>query len=172
MLRKARVKDATEIHSLLSEYASRGLLLPRSLNSIYENIRDFWVYEKEGRVVGCVALHVMWEDLGEIRSLAVREEFQGEGIGGELVRACILEAWELGLRRVFSLTYVKDFFTRNFGFRVIDKSVLPHKVWGECINCVKFPNCDEEAVLLELSSEYVEKLRKRSFTAPPLRTSP
>jgi len=172
MLRKAKVRDAKEIHSLLNKYAEKGLLLPRSLNSIYENIRDFWVYERDGRVVGCVALHIMWEDLGEIRSLAVKEEFQGEGIGGELVKACILEAWELGLKKVFSLTYVKDFFIRNFGFKEIDKTILPHKVWGECINCVKFPNCDEEAVLLELSLEKVEKLKEKSFKALPLRTSP
>ncbi|NPA32040.1 MAG: N-acetyltransferase, partial [Aquificae bacterium] len=137
MLRKATVRDARQIWELLSEYAREGLLLPRSLNSIYENIRDFWVYEKEGRVAGCVALHVLWEDLAEIRSLAVRKEFRNEGIGTLLVRSAILEAWELGVSRVFSLTYVKDFFIRNFSFRLIDKRELPHKVWGECVNCVK-----------------------------------
>ncbi len=161
MLRKAKVSDAKEIYELLNIYARKGVLLPRSLNSIYENIRDFWVYEENGKVLGCCALHVVWEDLAEVRSLAVSPERQGEGIGYELVRRCILEAWELGVKRVFSLTYVKDFFLNNFGFKEIDKSILPHKVWGECINCVKFPNCDEEAVLLELSEELIRKIKER-----------
>ncbi|HID66057.1 MAG TPA: N-acetyltransferase [Aquificaceae bacterium] len=160
MLRKATVKDAKKIYELLNDYAKKGLLLPRSLNSIYENIRDFWVYEVDGQIVGCVALHVMWEDLAEIRSLAVKDEFRGGGIGTELVKKAIEEAWELGVNRVFSLTYVKDFF-KKFGFIEIDKSILPHKVWGECVNCVKFPNCDEEAVLLELSEEYIRNLKNQ-----------
>lgn len=161
MIRKAKVKDAKAIYELLEVYAKKGILLPRSLSSIYENIRDFWVYEENDKVVGCCALHVVWEDLAELRSLAVSPERQGEGIGYELVRSCILEAWELGVKRVFSLTYVKDFFIKNFGFREINKSLLPHKVWGECINCVKFPNCDEEAVLVELSQELIKKIVER-----------
>ncbi|RUM28508.1 MAG: N-acetyltransferase [Aquifex sp.] len=168
MLRKATVKDAKKIYELLNDYAKKGLLLPRSLNSIYENIRDFWVYEVDGQIVGCVALHVMWEDLAEIRSLAVKDELRGEGIGKELVKKAIEEAWELGVNRVFSLTYVKDFF-KKFGFIEIDKSILPHKVWGECVNCVKFPNCDEEAVLLELSEEYIRNLKnQKEFTCKSL----
>lgn len=167
MIRRAKVSDAKEIYELLTEFAKRGVLLPRSLNSIYENIRDFWVYEKEGKVVGCVALHVMWEDLAEIRSLAVREEYQKEGIGRELVVKALEDAWDLGIKKVFSLTYVKDFF-KKLGFREIDKSVLPHKVWGECINCVKFPNCDEEAVLVELSEDYIKKLKEGESISSPL----
>ncbi len=150
MVRKARLKDAPRIHSLINEYASSGILLPRSLNSIYEHIRDFWVYEEEGDIIGCVSLQIVWEDLAEIRSLAVKKERKGEGIGRALISACLKEAKELGVEKVFSLTYAKDFFER-IGFRVIDKSVLPHKVWGDCINCVKFPNCDEIAVILELN---------------------
>lgn len=161
MIRKAKVKDAKAIYELLEVYAKKGILLPRSLSSIYENIRDFWVYEENDKVIGCCALHVVWEDLAELRSLAVSPERQGEGIGYELVRSCILEAWELGIKKVFSLTYVKDFFIKNFGFREVNKSVLPHKVWGECINCVKFPNCDEEAVLVELSEELIKKIEER-----------
>ncbi|WP_461832229.1 N-acetyltransferase [Aquifex sp.] len=160
MIRKATVKDAKAIYNLLTDYAKKGVLLPRSLNSIYENIRDFWVYEREGKVIGCVALHIMWEDLAEIRSLAVKEEYKGEGIGSQLVKKALEEAWELGVSKVFSLTYVKDFFIKKFGFREIEKSVLPHKVWGECINCVKFPNCDEEAVMVELSESYIKSLKE------------
>lgn len=161
MLRKAKISDAKRIYELLNIYARKGVLLPRSLNSIYENIRDFWVFEEKEKIWGCCALHVLWEDLAEVRSLAVSPDRRGEGIGYELVRACLLEAWELGVKRVFSLTYVKDFFVENFGFKEVDKSILPHKVWGECVNCVKFPNCDEEAVMLELSEEVIARIRNR-----------
>jgi len=150
MVRKAKLSDARSIYTLVAEFAHRGILLPRSLNSIYEHIRDFWVYEEGKEIVGCVALQVVWEDLAEIRSLAVRKDRQGEGIGRELVEACLKEAKELGIGRVFSLTYAREFFER-IGFSVIDKSSLPHKVWGDCVNCVKFPECDETAVIIDLS---------------------
>ncbi len=150
MVRKARLKDAGAIHSLINTYASDGILLPRSLNSIYEHIRDFWVYEEEGNILGCCALQIVWEDLAEIRSFAVRKDRKGEGIGRALIEACLKEARELGIEKVFSLTYVKDYFEK-LGFRMIDKDRLPHKVWSDCINCPKFPKCDETAVILELS---------------------
>ncbi|RLJ69855.1 N-acetylglutamate synthase [Hydrogenivirga caldilitoris] len=149
MVRKARLSDAQAIHSLVNEYALQGVLLPRSLSSIYEHIRDFWVYEEGGEVLGCCALQIVWADLAEIRSFAVRKDRKGLGIGKALISSCIEEAKSLGIKKVFSLTYAKDYFER-FGFRVVDKSTLPHKVWGDCINCVKFPNCDEIAVILEL----------------------
>jgi len=149
MVRKATLKDAYPIQELIKDYAAEGLLLPRSLNSIYEHIRDFWVYEEEGKILGCCALQIVWEDLAEIRSFAVRRDRKGEGIGQALISACIEEAKELGISKLFSLTYAKDYFER-FGFKVVDKSILPHKVWSDCINCVKFPNCDETAVILEL----------------------
>ncbi len=152
MVRKARLKDAPLIHSLIRDYAEEGILLPRSLNSIYEHIRDFWIYEEEGEVLGCCALQIVWEDLAEIRSLAVRKDRRGEGIGQALIHACVKEAGDLGISKVFSLTYAKEYFER-FGFKVVDKGVLPHKVWSDCINCVKFPNCDEIAVILELDGE-------------------
>ncbi|WP_448583415.1 N-acetyltransferase [Thermocrinis sp.] len=151
-LRKATLKDSVSIYSLINTYAKEGILLPRSLNSIYENIRDFWVYEKEGQIVGCCALHVVWEDLAEIKSLAVKEDMKGKGVGTSLVQACLKEAKELGVKRVFVLTYAVDFFEK-LGFYTVQKENLPHKVWGECINCVKFPSCDETAMQME-----VEKL--------------
>jgi len=151
MIRKAVLKDARAIHSLISDYYQKGILLPRSLASICERIRDFWVYEEEGEIIACCALQVVWEDLAEIRSLAVREGRRGEGIGRRLVEACIEEARELGVSRVFSLTYEKDFFA-SLGFSEVDKSQLPQKVWSDCVNCVKFPSCDETAVLIELNS--------------------
>ncbi len=160
MLRKAKIKDSLEIYKLINEYASEGILLPRSLNSIYEHIRDFWVYEENGRIIGCCALQIMWEDLAEIRSLAVRKERRGEGIGKKLVVACLKEAKELGIKKVFSLTYAKDFF-ESLGFKVVDKSFLPQKVWGDCINCIKFPNCDEIAVLIEIDKVNIEEILKK-----------
>ncbi|MEJ7620803.1 MAG: N-acetyltransferase [Aquificaceae bacterium] len=149
VIRKAKLKDAGEIYNLINQYAKEGILLPRSLNSIYENIRDFWVCEENGRLVGCAALHIVWEDLAEIKSLAVSEEHKGKGIGTMLVEECLKEAEELGVKRVFVLTYAQGFFSK-LNFEEVEKIKLPHKVWGECINCVKFPSCDEIAMWIDL----------------------
>jgi len=155
-LRKAILQDSVGIYSLINAYAKEGLLLPRSLNSIYENIRDFWVYEEDGQLIGCCALHIVWEDLAEIKSLAVAKNMRGKGIGTRLVQACLMEAKELGVKRVFVLTYSVDFFEK-LGFYTIPKENLPHKVWGECINCVKFPSCDEVAMQMEVGKLSIVK---------------
>ncbi len=149
MLRKAQIKDVKEIQKLLTHFASRGDMLSRSLSELYEAIRDFYVIEEEGKLLGTAALHIVWEDLAEVRSVAVTEEAGRKGIGTQVVRACLDEARELGLRRVFCLTYKPEFFGK-FGFRIVDKSELPHKVWGDCMKCVKFPDCDEIAMILDL----------------------
>ena len=149
MIRKATVKDAQDIFNILQVYAIKGILLPRSLNSIYENIRDFFVYEQDGKIVGIGSLHVFWEDLAEIKSLAVLEEYQHHGIGKKIVEECIKDAKALGIKRVFALTYVPEFF-QKLGFKIVDKSEFPQKVWTECIHCVKFNECKEVPVLLEL----------------------
>ncbi len=168
MVRKAKLKDISVIYSLIEKYATAGLLLPRSLSSLYEHVRDFWVYEEAGEILGCVALQIVWKDLAEIRSLAVREDKTGEGIGGKLVEACLKEAVELGVKKVFSLTYAKDFFEK-MGFKEVEKNSLPHKVWKECISCVKFPECDETAVIIDLeeitlSNEHNYFLKKSKET--------
>ena len=152
MLRRANVKDAQAIFKILQEYAIKGILLPRSLNSIYENIRDFFVYEENGKIVGIGSLHVYWEDLAEIKSLAVLEEYQHKGIGKQIVQKCIEDAKNLGLKKVFALTYVPEFF-KKLGFKEADKSEFPQKVWTECIHCVKFNDCKEVPVLLELEEK-------------------
>lgn len=149
MLRKAQINDVKDIQKLLTFFASRGDMLSRSLSELYEAIRDFYIVEEEGRLVGTAALHIVWEDLAEVRSVAVAEDAGRKGIGTQVVQACIDEAKELGLKRVFCLTYKPDFFAR-FGFRIVDKSELPHKVWGDCMKCVKFPDCDEIAMILDL----------------------
>lgn len=145
MIRKAKVKDAKQIFQILQEFALKGFLLPRSLNSIYENIRDFYVYEENGKIKAVVSLHVYWEDLAEIKSLAVKEDVQKKGIGKKLVEKCIEDAKDLGIKRVFALTYVPQFFEK-LGFKIVDKSEFPQKVWTECIHCVKFNQCDEVPV--------------------------
>lgn len=149
MIRKARIPDARAIHKLLNTYARDGLMLSRSLSEIYEAIRDFYVFEQDGSVLGTVCLHICWEDLAEVRSLAVHEETEGRGVGRQLVQACLDEARGLGLRRVFALTYKPGFFEK-MGFHLIEKSELPQKIWGDCMKCAKFPECDEIALSIEL----------------------
>ena len=151
MIRRARILDARDIHQLLLIYAKDGQLLGRSLANIYETIRDFYVFEEEGKVLGVGALAITWEDLAEIRSLAVAPGQQGKGIGRQIVEDCLAEARELGLKRVFALTYQPDFF-KSLGFHDIEKSELPQKIWGDCLNCVKFPDCDELALLINLDA--------------------
>ena len=149
MIRRARIPDVRVIHQLLLFYAQQGQLLGRSLADIYDALRDFYVYEEDGVILGVCALAICWEDLAEVRSLAVTDGQQGKGIGRQLVAACLEEARELGLKRAFALTYQPDFFKR-MGFNDIEKSELPQKVWGACINCVKFPDCDEFALSINL----------------------
>jgi len=149
LIRKATVKDAKEIFNILQIYAVKGILLPRSLNNIYENIRDFFVYEEEGKILGVASLHIFWEDLAEIKSLAILPEHQKKGIGKKMVEACINDARQLGIGKVFALTYVPEFF-QKIGFKIVDKSEFPQKVWMECIHCVKFNECKEIPVLLEI----------------------
>jgi amino-acid N-acetyltransferase len=149
MIRKAIIPDVKEMHRLLLDYARDGLLLSRSLAELYEMLRDFYVFEVDGRVVGTAALNICWEDLAELRSLAVHPDYNGRGAGKELVQACLDEARRLGIRRVFALTYKQAFFEK-LGFKVIEKSQLPHKIWGDCMKCAKFPDCDEIAMAIEL----------------------
>lgn len=138
-----------ELQRLINSFADRGAMLPRALNTIYEGIRDFVVAEDGDKITGCCALHVTWGDLAEIKSLAVDESAQGIGLGHKLVQTCLSEARDMGIPTVFALTYVPGFFEK-LGFRRVDKSALPHKIWSECINCPKFPDCGEEAVQIEL----------------------
>jgi amino-acid N-acetyltransferase len=156
-LRRARVADVEAMQKLINFFADRDEMLPRSLNELYENVRDFFVIEgDEGRgellpnVIGCCALHISWGDLAEVKGLAVRGERKGEGLGRQLVQACLGDARELGLSRVFVLTYIPDYFER-FGFRRVEKAELPQKVWSECIRCPKFPDCGEVSMMLELN---------------------
>jgi amino-acid N-acetyltransferase len=155
MIRNARMGDIKKIYNLLQYFADKDLLLGRSLSSLYDQLRDFSVYvEKEKddpdqeKLVGVCALHICWDNLAEIRSLAVIDEYHGKGVGRELINMALEEADSYGITKVFTLTYQPDFF-RKLGFKDIDKSELPHKVWSDCINCSKFPDCNEEALVWE-----------------------
>ena len=146
---RATVHDADAIHELVNFWAAQGEMLPRTLGETYENLRDFFVVREAERVVGCVALHIMWADLAEIRALAVVEDRQSGGYGDALVRACIEEGRALGLSRLFLLTYRPGFFEQQ-GFVQADVMSLPRKVWNECYRCPKFPGCEEIAMTLDL----------------------
>ena len=146
-IRKANINDAKKIQFLINVYAEKDLMLPRSLNEIYENIRDFWVCEQKNKIIGSCALHpVGWENMAEIKSLAVLRNNQRKGIGRTLVNNCIEEAKVLKIKNLFVLTYVPKFF-KQLGFKKISKSKLPHKIWADCYKCHKFPNCNEEALI-------------------------
>jgi len=149
VIRKATVRDAECIRRLVNLYASQGKMLPRSLSEIFENIRDYHVAEMRDRLVGCCALHVFWRDLAEIRSLAVHPEEVGKGLGSSLVYRALEEAPSLGIRRVFILTAIPEYFSR-LGFRETDRSTLPQKIWVECVKCPKFPECDEVAMVIDV----------------------
>ncbi|MCP4714198.1 MAG: N-acetyltransferase [Deltaproteobacteria bacterium] len=151
MIRKAKIQDVKEIHNLLLCYSKQGILLGRSLSDLYDQIRDFFVSVDpvDNSITGVCGLHISWEDLAEVRSLAVREDMKSAGTGRLLVQACIDEACDFGVRRLFVLTYVPDFF-RKMGFNSVDKSVLPHKVWSDCVTCIHFPDCDEDALIRHL----------------------
>lgn len=151
MIRKAKIKDAKQIQAIVNNYAKKDKLLPRSLNQIYENIRDFFIVEKRKRVIGCCALHIHWDDLAEIKSLAVQKKYVGKGYGRELVESAINEAKEIGVKKIFALTYIPDFFIK-LGFEEIPKEDLPQKIWKECVDCIKFPDCNEVPVMY-----YIEK---------------
>jgi amino-acid N-acetyltransferase len=149
IIRKATIKDILGIQSLVNSFAKQDLMLARSLNELYENIRDFWVCEHNSRIIGCCALHICWDTWAEIKCLAVDRKSHKKGIGRMLVETCLSESSHLQAEKIFVLTYEEHFF-KKFGFKRIKNSLLPHKIWAECINCPKFPNCQEIAMALHL----------------------
>jgi amino-acid N-acetyltransferase len=146
LIRKAKLSDMKTIHRLIAEQAKSGHILARAISDLYSQVRDFSVLEESGEIIGCGSLHIVWEDLAEIRSLAVKTSHQGQSLGTQLTEALLDEARGMGIRRVFVLTYRQRLFER-LGFSVMDKSQLPHKIWADCIRCTKFPECDEIALV-------------------------
>ena len=152
MIRKAKISDAKQIQALIQIWAKKGKMLERPLNYVYENIRDFWVFEADSKIVGCCALHIVgWESLAEIKSLAVAPKYQGRGIARSLLKSCLDEAENLNLDKIFALTFVLKFF-QKLGFKKTDRNKLPHKIWSDCINCTFFPDCHEEAVIINVKN--------------------
>lgn len=146
-IRPARVGDVPAIQDLIRTFADRKLMIRRSLGELYESIREFIVAtDDDGKVVGCAALHVFWDDLAELKCLAVAESMQGHGLGRRLVERCWDSARDLEIATVFTLTYVADFFEKC-GYHRIEKTELPHKIWNECVRCPLFPNCNEIALV-------------------------
>ena len=151
MIRKANIQDIKAIHRLLQEYGKKEELLARPLSQLYDHVRDFSVYvdKTSGQLTGCCALQICWEDLAEIRSLAVHPDHQGKDIGTQLAETVLQEARSFHVKKVFTLTYKPNFF-KQLGFATVERSDLPLKIWGDCIICVKFPECDEIAMMKEL----------------------
>jgi amino-acid N-acetyltransferase len=153
-VRPAKVSDAAAICELVNYYAERGRMLHRSLESVYNALRDFLVAaDDNGHIVGCAALSLVWGDLAEVKSMAVRPEMLRRGIGSALLAGAVADARRLGITRVFALTYETEFFVRS-GFEVINRDSLPEKVWSECISCPKVDACDETAMMLRLNEEH------------------
>jgi len=144
-IRKAKITDSNHIKKLVNVYADEGKMLALSINQIYERLRNFSVIEKNGKVIGCGALKIVWKDLGEIRSIAIARSHNKKGYGKMLIEELLEEARSLDLKKIFVLTYVPGFFEK-LGFEKTQKAKLPHKVWIDCINCPKFPRCDEIAL--------------------------
>ena len=150
--RQAKFSDVEEIYNLIAGYASQGIMLPKPHSVLYENIREFIVAEEIGekKIIGTGALHMTWNELAEVRSMAVHEDYKRHGIGADIVKKLLAEGVEVGVKKFFTLTYTPQFF-QSLGFKTVDKNTLPHKIWKECIECPKFPNCDEIAMILEIS---------------------
>jgi amino-acid N-acetyltransferase len=152
MIRKANLSEVPEIWRMLHDFADQDVL-PRSMANLYSQVREYFVYRQDhGPLIGVAALHIFWEDLGEIRSVAVLPEFQRTGVGSRLVKQCIAEADSIGLKKVFVLTTLPEFF-QGLGFRKVAKENLPPHIWSECIDCVKYPGkCNEIPMLLDLAA--------------------
>lgn len=149
LLRRARVADVLGMQRVINRFAERDEMLPRALHELYENIRDFFVIEDDGEIVGCAAVHVNWANLAEVKSVAVAAHCQRKGYGRQLITACIEDARTLGVSTLFCLTYQPEFF-KSLGFQLSDRSSLPRKVWSECVRCPKFSNCTEIAMTMQV----------------------
>ncbi len=151
-VRKAQMSDVKAIAGLITHYAQAGEMLPRPLSYLYEHVRDYTVAVEDREILGCGGLHVLWEDLVEVVSLAVWEKCRGKGVGRKIISALLEEAGSMGTERVFALTYRPTFF-KDLGFTPIERETLPHKVWRDCIHCSRFPDCGEVALAFELNGK-------------------
>ena len=140
--RKPNFADVEGIYELVMDYANEGQMLARSRNVLYETLREMIIAVEDKKVVGVGALHILWSELAEVRSVAVARDKRRLGIGRKIVEKLMEEGRGFGVKKFFTLTYQPEFFS-SLNFTVITKNDLPHKVWKECIDCPKFPDCDE-----------------------------
>jgi argininosuccinate lyase / amino-acid N-acetyltransferase len=177
LLRRARLADVPAIAAIMADYVMQGVLLPRPVSELYQCVREFVVAERPGadggEIVACAALRVLWDDVAEVRTLAVRPDHHGRGLGGHLVEYLVADARALGLPRVIALTREVPFFERC-GFVVVPRESLPRKVWTDCVRCPKRHACDEIAVALDLvpgaSAAAAAAGREFTLTLPQLET--
>ena len=141
-IRKAVISDVPKIYKLIKNYAGKKLMLPRALSDLYEDIQEFYVIEDGRNLAACASLHVTWEDLAEIKSLAVDKKHWGSGMGSKILENCHNTARQIGIKRVFALTFAPGFF-RKHGYVETTREKLPHKIWIECVKCPMFPDCKE-----------------------------
>ena len=146
---RPQITDVEAVKELIDAYSADGITIPRSYNYLYQNLRDFIVCKAGDEIAGCCSIHLVWEDLAEVKSLAIKKEFQNRGIGARLVKKCVLDAKGFGAARIYALTKAPQFFEK-LGFKRAAREDLPTKVWGECINCMRYYKCDETAVVLDL----------------------
>lgn len=157
-IRPAKVQDVKQMHKIIEFYADNKEMLHRSLNSIYENIQEYVIAEDKGNIIACGALHVSWDDLAEVKALAVEKSYARKGIGTKIVKTLEQNALALGIYATFALSFKPEFF-KKMGYEVISREILPQKIWSECINCHLFPDCGEVPLIKELSSKS-KKLKK------------
>jgi amino-acid N-acetyltransferase len=162
-IQKAQIRDVKEIIELVNGFAAMNLMLPRGPQYVYENIRDFVIASDRNvpvysltetrevlhLIVACSSLHVLWDDIGEIRSLAIHPNYQHLGLGSKLIEFMKEEAVRLGVKHLFTFTLTEEFF-KGLGFKRQGRDELPPKVWGECSRCPKYFKCDEVGMVLEI----------------------
>ncbi len=172
---RARVGDVDAMHRIINAYADQDEMLHRSHAELYEHLRDYFVVRVGDEVAGCVALHVLWKDLAELKALAVAPQWRSQGLGRMLAQAVLDDARTLGIDVVFALTYRPGFF-ETVGFRVVEMSQLPRKVWGECFRCPKFDDCHEIPVVFEIRPGAFAEVNRTATPQPiqlvPLRERP
>ncbi|RNA65565.1 N-acetyltransferase [Prosthecochloris sp. ZM_2] len=148
-IRTARLTDADAIAEITHQYAENGIMLKRAPENIIENIRNFFVAEVGGRVVGCCAISFFTLHLAEIRTLAVCDRFKRMGVGSMLVEKAETILREEGVADAFVLTLAPRFF-ESLGYRSVSKEMFPQKIWRDCTNCPKLMSCDEIAMIKQL----------------------
>ena len=150
-IRKAELRDVPVLFQMISHYVAQRIMLPRPLVDLYENIWEFTVAEEDGQVVGCGALKLYSAELAEVRSLCVAPGVTSRGVGRTLSQRILDEAARFGLKTVFALTLATSFFEK-LGFREVPRERFPTKVWRDCLQCPRYFQCEEKAVVLDLVS--------------------